>query len=105
MAELEIYFKECDECKLIETLIRNKTEKEISKLLKKDENDIVKLMDNKTIPFFHIKRLLIITYKNDQRMICKLLNKVKDEEVINNIIYGNKYSADVISCILFLQVI
>ena len=100
LAELEIYFKECDECKLIVTLIRNKTEKEISKLLKKDENDIVKLMDNKMIPFSY-KRLLITSYKNDQRMICKLLNKVKDEEVINNIIYGNKYSADVISCILF----
>lgn len=100
LAELEIYFKECDECKLIETLIRNETLKEISKLLKRDENDIVKLMNNKTIPFSY-KRLLITSYKNDQRMICKLLTQVKDEEVINNIIYGNKYSADVISCILF----
>ena len=100
LGELENYYKICGNCVIIEELIRNKTSKEIDKLLKRKNSDIIKSLDNEDIPFLY-KRLLIDSFKNDKEVICKMLNSVKNNKVIDYIIYGNKYNSRVVSHILF----
>lgn len=97
---LEHYNDIGDKCIIIDELIKEKTYSEISKLLKRDEKDIIKLFNNNDIPFRY-KKILINYYSKDQAVICKILNKVKDTKVIDYTIYGNKYSSTVIASILF----
>lgn len=100
LGELENYYKICGNCVVIEELLRNKILKEIEKLLKRKDKDIINALDNKDIPFLY-KRLIIDSYKSDHNMVCRILSSVKDSKVIDYAIYGNKYNSRVIPCILF----